>query len=63
MNWKHRMQRSLLFSLLGGVVASSIYGGLLYTTSSRLCREDVKPSEQLRLEPGPELPYTITLLA
>jgi hypothetical protein len=33
MNWKRRMSRNLLFALLGGVVVTSIYSGLLYTTA------------------------------
>jgi hypothetical protein len=31
MNWKLRMSRHLLFALLGGVAATAIYWGLLYT--------------------------------
>jgi hypothetical protein len=31
MNWKHRVSRHLLFALLGGVAATSICWGLLYT--------------------------------
>jgi len=33
MNWKRRMRRHLLFALLGGVAATAIYWGLLYTTA------------------------------
>ena len=32
MNWKRRMRGNLLFALLGGVAATGIYWGLLYTT-------------------------------
>ena len=33
MNWKRRIRRDLLFAVLGGVVANTIYCGLLYTTA------------------------------
>jgi hypothetical protein len=33
MNWKHRVKRGLLFSLLASVAANLIYWGLLYTKS------------------------------
>jgi len=31
MNWKRRISRHLLFALLGGMAATAIYWGLLYT--------------------------------
>ncbi len=64
MNWRRRIERNLLFAVLGGVVANAIYWGLLSTAALHgFAAGALGPAANFLWRLGPELPCTVALLS